>query len=86
MSETTHPQPNGTLLAAAEADESTPPATGMLELARPECLRLLAATGIGRVVVSVPGWEHPLIRPVNYGGRGVECDHRRHLRGDYRRQ
>jgi nitroimidazol reductase NimA-like FMN-containing flavoprotein (pyridoxamine 5'-phosphate oxidase superfamily) len=66
MSETTHPQPNGTLLAAAEADESTPPATGMLELARPECLRLLAATGIGRVVVSVPGWDHPLIRPVNY--------------------
>ncbi len=66
MSTRTNPQPNGTLLAAAEADESTLPATGMLELARPECLRLLAATGIGRVVVSVPGWDHPLIRPVNY--------------------
>ena len=38
----------------------------MLELARPECLRLLAATSIGRVVVSVPAWDHPMIRPVNY--------------------
>jgi nitroimidazol reductase NimA-like FMN-containing flavoprotein (pyridoxamine 5'-phosphate oxidase superfamily) len=41
-------------------------ATEMLLLERPECLRLLAATGVGRVVVNVPGWEHPLIRPVNY--------------------
>jgi nitroimidazol reductase NimA-like FMN-containing flavoprotein (pyridoxamine 5'-phosphate oxidase superfamily) len=38
----------------------------MFELARPECLRLLAATSVGRVVVSVPGWDHPMIRPVNY--------------------
>jgi len=38
----------------------------MVELARPECLRLLATTSIGRVVVSVPGWDLPMIRPVNY--------------------
>ena len=66
MSGTTHPQPNGTVVAAAEANESTPPVTGMLDLARPECLRLLGTTSIGRVVVSVPGWDHPMIRPVNY--------------------
>ncbi len=41
-------------------------ATEMLELTRPECLRLLAATGFGRVVISVPDWDHPVIRPVNY--------------------
>ena len=66
MSETTHPQPNGTLANAAESERSTRPGTEMLELGRPECLRLLAATSIGRVVVSVPGWDHPMIRPVNY--------------------
>jgi len=38
----------------------------MLDLGRPECLRLLAATGVGRVVVSVAEWDHPVIRPVNY--------------------
>jgi uncharacterized protein len=38
----------------------------MLELDRPECLRLLAATGVGRIVVSVTEWDHPVIRPVNY--------------------
>jgi nitroimidazol reductase NimA-like FMN-containing flavoprotein (pyridoxamine 5'-phosphate oxidase superfamily) len=38
----------------------------MLELDRPECLRLLAATGVGRIVVSVAEWDHPVIRPVNY--------------------
>jgi nitroimidazol reductase NimA-like FMN-containing flavoprotein (pyridoxamine 5'-phosphate oxidase superfamily) len=41
-------------------------ATEMLELERPECLRLLAATGFGRIVISVPDWDHPVIRPVNY--------------------
>jgi nitroimidazol reductase NimA-like FMN-containing flavoprotein (pyridoxamine 5'-phosphate oxidase superfamily) len=41
-------------------------ATEMLELTRPECLRLLAATGFGRIVITVPDWEHPVIRPVNY--------------------
>jgi uncharacterized protein len=38
----------------------------MLELDRPECLQLLAATSVGRIAVSVTGWEHPVIRPVNY--------------------
>ena len=67
MSEATHPQSNGTLAGAAESEQqSTRPRTKMLELARPECLRLLATTSIGRVVVSVPAWDHPMIRPVNY--------------------
>jgi uncharacterized protein len=38
----------------------------MLELSRPECLRLLAAASVGRIVVSVTEWDHPVIRPVNY--------------------
>lgn len=39
----------------------------MLELGRPECLRLLAATSIGRVVVSIPRiGPPPMIRSVNY--------------------
>jgi uncharacterized protein len=38
----------------------------MLELDRPECLRLLGATGVGRIVVSLTEWDHPVIRPVNY--------------------
>jgi uncharacterized protein len=38
----------------------------MLELDRPECLRLLGTTVIGRIVVSVTEWDHPVIRPVNY--------------------
>jgi nitroimidazol reductase NimA-like FMN-containing flavoprotein (pyridoxamine 5'-phosphate oxidase superfamily) len=42
------------------------PATEMLELTRPECLRLLGATSLGRVVVNVPGRDRPVIRPVNY--------------------
>lgn len=37
----------------------------LLELDREECLRLLAATNVGRVAVNVPGWP-PVIRPVNY--------------------
>jgi uncharacterized protein len=66
MSGTTHPQPNGTLAGEAESEQSTRPGSEMLELARPECLRLLGTTSIGRVVVSVPGWDYPMIRPVNY--------------------
>jgi uncharacterized protein len=66
MSETKHPQPNGTLAGAAESEQSTRRAAEMIELSRPECVRLLAATSIGRVVVNMPGWNHPLIRPVNY--------------------
>jgi nitroimidazol reductase NimA-like FMN-containing flavoprotein (pyridoxamine 5'-phosphate oxidase superfamily) len=40
--------------------------TEMLDLDRTECLRLLAATDLGRVVVSVAGRDYPVIRPVNY--------------------
>jgi uncharacterized protein len=39
--------------------------TTLVELSRDECLRLLAATSLGRVAVNVPGWP-PMIRPVNY--------------------
>src|ERR1700733_342718 len=66
MSETIYPPPNETLAGAAESEQPTGRANEMLQLSRPECLRLLAATGLGRVVVNVPGWDHPLIRPVNY--------------------
>jgi len=38
----------------------------MLELARPECLRLLASASVGRIVVTVPDCDQPVIRPVNY--------------------
>jgi nitroimidazol reductase NimA-like FMN-containing flavoprotein (pyridoxamine 5'-phosphate oxidase superfamily) len=66
VSTTTNPHRNGTLTGAAQSEPSTPAATEMLELARPECLRLLAATSIGRIAVSVTEWDHPVIRPVNY--------------------
>jgi uncharacterized protein len=66
MTETTDPQPKGSAIAAVESERSTRPATEMLELARSECLRLLAATAIGRIAVSVTEWDHPVIRPVNY--------------------
>jgi nitroimidazol reductase NimA-like FMN-containing flavoprotein (pyridoxamine 5'-phosphate oxidase superfamily) len=36
----------------------------MLELARPECLRLLAETSFGRLAVN--GSRGPVVRPVNY--------------------
>jgi uncharacterized protein len=38
----------------------------MLELTRLDCLRLLATTSVGRVVISVKDWDQPVIRPVNY--------------------
>jgi uncharacterized protein len=59
MSSTTIPPAGG-------SERPTRPTTEMLELDRPECLRLLATTGIGRVVISVSEWDHPVIRPVNY--------------------
>jgi nitroimidazol reductase NimA-like FMN-containing flavoprotein (pyridoxamine 5'-phosphate oxidase superfamily) len=55
--------------ATPVAPVSPPPsrlATEMLELTRPECLRMLAATSFGRVVIAVPEWDRPVIRPVNY--------------------
>ena len=66
MSETNHRQPNGNLAGAAESEQPTRRAAEVIELSRPECLRLLATTSFGRVVVNMPGWDHPLIRPVNY--------------------
>jgi nitroimidazol reductase NimA-like FMN-containing flavoprotein (pyridoxamine 5'-phosphate oxidase superfamily) len=39
--------------------------TSMLELDRPECLELIAATRFGRLAVNI-GDGPPLIRPVNY--------------------
>jgi hypothetical protein len=59
-------QSNGTLASAAGAEASTPLARELLELDRPECLRLLATAAVGRIAVSVTEWEHPVIRPVNY--------------------
>jgi nitroimidazol reductase NimA-like FMN-containing flavoprotein (pyridoxamine 5'-phosphate oxidase superfamily) len=38
----------------------------MLELTREDCLRLLTTTELGRIVVTVTGWDQPVIRPVNY--------------------
>jgi uncharacterized protein len=39
----------------------------LVELESGECLRLLAATRIGRLAVSPPDWRTPpVIRPVNY--------------------
>ncbi len=66
MTETTSPQANGTLASAADSEQATRPAVEMLDLDRPECLRLLAATGVGRIAVSVTEWDDPVIRPVNY--------------------
>ena len=66
MSTTTNPHRNGALVGAARSAGSPPPVTEMLELDRQECLRLLGATGVGRIAVSVTEWDHPVIRPVNY--------------------
>jgi nitroimidazol reductase NimA-like FMN-containing flavoprotein (pyridoxamine 5'-phosphate oxidase superfamily) len=66
MTKTTSPQPNGTRASAVQSRPSTRPAVEMLDLDRPECLRLLAATGVGRIAVSVTEWDDPVIRPVNY--------------------
>jgi uncharacterized protein len=57
---------DSTLAGAADSDSSIHIGTEILELTRSECLRLLAATRVGRIVVSVTEWDRPLIRPVNY--------------------
>jgi nitroimidazol reductase NimA-like FMN-containing flavoprotein (pyridoxamine 5'-phosphate oxidase superfamily) len=49
----------------ADAGRDREPATQVVELDRGECLRLLAATSLGRLAVNVEGWP-PVIRPVNY--------------------
>jgi nitroimidazol reductase NimA-like FMN-containing flavoprotein (pyridoxamine 5'-phosphate oxidase superfamily) len=56
---------------ASLTSSGRPLATEMLDLTRAECLRLLAATGLGRIVVTLPDPEVPtanraVIRPVNY--------------------
>jgi len=66
MSKTATSQSNGTLAGAAESEPSTPPGTEMLDLDRPECLRLLAETAVGRIAVSVTECDNPVIRPVTY--------------------
>ena len=38
----------------------------IVDLDRPECLRLLVSNSIGRVAVSVAGRDTPMLRPVNY--------------------
>ena len=40
--------------------------SNLTELGRDECLRLLSASTVGRVVVIRPVVETPVIRPVNY--------------------
>ena len=57
---------NGAIGPMRKSDQPSRLATEMLDLDRTECLRLLGTTGIGRIVVSVPEWDHPMIRPVNY--------------------
>lgn len=49
----------------ADAERDSEPAAEVVELDHAECLRLLAATSLGRLAVSVEGWP-PVIRPVNY--------------------
>jgi nitroimidazol reductase NimA-like FMN-containing flavoprotein (pyridoxamine 5'-phosphate oxidase superfamily) len=49
----------------ADAGQGREPAAEVVELDHGECLRLLAATRLGRLAVNVEGWP-PVIRPVNY--------------------
>ncbi|MDX6402000.1 MAG: uncharacterized protein QOF27_2606 [Gaiellaceae bacterium] len=49
-----------------ESQQSGRPAIEMHDLDRSECLRLLAATGVGRIAVNVNEWDQPMLRPVNY--------------------
>jgi nitroimidazol reductase NimA-like FMN-containing flavoprotein (pyridoxamine 5'-phosphate oxidase superfamily) len=49
----------------SEAASRGEPTTQLVELERDECLRLLAATSLGRLAVNAEGWP-PVIRPVNY--------------------
>ena len=48
-----------------DAGRASEPAAEVVELDHAECLRLLAATSLGRLAVNVEGWP-PVIRPVNY--------------------
>ncbi len=67
MSPTAAPEsPNEAVGPPGKSERPPRPATEMLVLDRTECLHLLAATGVGRIVVSATEWDHPVIRPVNY--------------------
>lgn len=59
------PPPSGIAGALEPAPEGGPN-TAIVDLDRPECLRLLASNSIGRVAVSVTGRDTPMLRPVNY--------------------
>jgi nitroimidazol reductase NimA-like FMN-containing flavoprotein (pyridoxamine 5'-phosphate oxidase superfamily) len=49
------------------SDLQSGPTNQLAELEREDCLRLLAATTLGRLAVSPPEWRsQPVIRPVNY--------------------
>ena len=54
------------IAGAPEPAQAGGSSTVIVDLDRPECLRLLASNGIGRVAVSVTGGDTPMIRPVNY--------------------
>jgi uncharacterized protein len=45
---------------------SSAPMAALIDLGRDECLSLLSATTVGRVVVVRPVQDMPVIRPVNY--------------------
>lgn len=62
----TIPGPGSDSAIVADREPSTRSAVEMAELTRPDCLRLLATTSVGRVVVTVKDWDQPVIRPVNY--------------------
>ncbi len=48
-------------------DVQSGPRNRLVELEREDCLRLLAATTLGRLAVSPPEWRPPpVIRPINY--------------------
>jgi len=44
----------------------SPPENDMLVLERAGCLALLGQGGVGRIAVTVPGRDYPVLRPVNY--------------------
>jgi nitroimidazol reductase NimA-like FMN-containing flavoprotein (pyridoxamine 5'-phosphate oxidase superfamily) len=66
MTQPHRPERTGNAADATDPERPTSPATEMLELGRTECLRLLAETRFGRIVISVSDWDRPAIRPVNY--------------------
>lgn len=64
MSSSTGGQPRPPSSSDSDAIRLSEPSKQMVELTRSECLTLLAATGVGRLVVTIG--DTPVIRPVNY--------------------